>query len=80
MTLNSLEVTKCCKKLFYFIFECLHKFLFFTFSILIIIFGQTCYGTTVPYNNIEHTHTKILLSTLQQQSSWGDTNGEVFDH
>ena len=31
-------------------------------------------------NIIERTHVKILLSGLERQVSWGDTNDEVVDH
>ena len=48
MTLNSLEVTKCCKNRFIlFLLLCDQIFLIFTFFIFRIIFGRTCYGTTV---------------------------------
>ena len=33
-----------------------------------------------PHNIVEHTHTKILVSALECQVSWGDTYGEVVDH
>jgi hypothetical protein len=33
-----------------------------------------------PHNNVEHTRAKILVSTLECQVSWRDTNDEVVDH
>jgi hypothetical protein len=33
-----------------------------------------------PRNIIEHTHAKLLVSALERQVSWGDTNDEVVDH
>ena len=47
MTLNGLETTKYCKKNNLFYFFCLHNFMIFTFYIFRIVFGRTCYGTTV---------------------------------
>jgi hypothetical protein len=48
MILNSLGVTKFCKNYFIlFSFICLQNFIIFTFFTFRIIFGQTCYGTTV---------------------------------
>ena len=48
MTLNSLEVTKCCKNEFIlFLFFNLHNFLIFMSFIFRIIFERTCYGTRV---------------------------------
>ena len=29
---------------------------------------------------IDHTHAKILVTALERQVSWGDSNGEVVDH
>ena len=47
MTLNSLEVTKCCKNYFFLFFSIFNFFYFLRFFIFRIIFGRTCYGTTV---------------------------------
>jgi hypothetical protein len=47
MTLNSLEVTKCCKNWYILLlFFYLYNYYFYVF-IFIIICGRTCYGTTV---------------------------------
>ena len=47
MTLNDIEITKYCNTYFIlFLFFYLHNFLVFTFF-YIIVFGRTCYGTTV---------------------------------
>ena len=32
------------------------------------------------HNIIEQTHANILVSTLECQVPWGDTNDEVIDH
>ena len=48
MTLNSLEVTNYCKNLFIHLFIAFIILYFYVFIYFIIIFGQTCYGTTVP--------------------------------
>ena len=35
-------------------------------------------STCIHLNNIiEHTHAKIVISALERQESWGDTNDEV---
>jgi hypothetical protein len=55
MTLNSLEVTKCCKNYFIlFSFFSLQIFIIFYFFIFRIVFGQTCYGTTVLFRIVVH--------------------------
>ena len=48
MTLNGLEIKNILQKLIYssFFFR-LHNSLIFTFLIFRIVFGRTCYGTTV---------------------------------
>ena len=48
MTLNSLEVKNVAKTIYFLIlYICLQIFQIFTFFIFRIIFGRTCYGTTV---------------------------------
>ena len=32
-----------------------------------------------PHNIINHTHAKILVSAIERQVSWGDTDDEVVD-
>ena len=41
--------------------------------------GKCRVFTNTPHNTIEHTHSKILISTLERQVSWGDINDEVVD-
>ena len=53
MTLNSLEVTKCCKKNYSIFAFCLQIFQYFIFYIFRIIFGRTCYGTTVYAHRVD---------------------------
>ena len=67
MTLNSLEVTKCCKKYFIlFLFLCLQNILIFTFFIFRIVFGRTCYGTTVD----RHINRQIDRYPLKDGFLW----------
>ena len=33
-----------------------------------------------PRKTIGHTYAKILVSALERQVLWGDTNDEVVDH
>ena len=56
MTLNSLEVKKCCKKEFIlFLFFCLQNFLFFTFLFLKLFLGEPAmvlrYSTRAAFND-----------------------------
>ena len=61
MSLNSLEVKKCCKNYFIlFCFVCLQNFIFLMFFICRIIFGQTCYGNTV----LKCKHMTLAISVL----------------
>ena len=52
MTLNIFEVTNVAKLIYSIFVFCLQFFLIFMFFIFRIIFGQTCYGTTVTKRRV----------------------------
>jgi hypothetical protein len=70
MTLNSLEVTECGKN-YFILFSLLYlqNFIICTFSIFIIIFGRTCYGTTVPHDTKYH-FSVVVASQLVHLCLW----------
>ena len=55
MTLYGLEITNIAKKIIVFLFFYLHYFLFFKLCIFRIIYGRTCYGTTVQLSFPDET-------------------------
>jgi hypothetical protein len=75
------------QKLIYFVFFCLQNYLIFMFFVFIIIFGRTCYGTTVCgviwfVLNVTQVHdeTCIALASLPWSINYNRTeNGTVLD-
>ena len=59
MTLNGLETTKIAKNSLSFLFFCFHNFLIFTFFVIRIIFGRTCYAITVVLSLLSPNKTSV---------------------
>ena len=79
ITSNSLEITKCYKnKSIPFLFFCLQNFLIFTFFYFRIIFGRTCYGSTVLVRSpVSPTSSDAVLDRTTRRAPRPLPGGEI---